>query len=62
MYLLFDYLQLQSSSLGHRLLVKRQNWKSTMDDITSLIVDQLEDLAKVVAHKQPIDNPIIRRL
>ena len=51
MYLLFDRLQLQSSSLGHRLLVKCQNWKSTMDNITSLIVDQLEDLAKVVAYK-----------
>lgn len=36
------------SSLGHTLLVKRQNWKSTSDDIAFLTVDQLEDEASTL--------------
>ena len=62
MYLLYDRLQLQSSSIGHKLLVRRQNWKSTTDDISSLTVDELEDAAKAIAERQTINNPIIRRL
>ena len=48
MYLLYDVLQLRSSSLGNTLLVKRRNWKAAEDDIASLTVDQLEDAAKTV--------------
>ena len=62
MYLLYDRLQLQSSSIGQKLLVRRQNWKSTTDDITSLTLDQLENAAKAIAQRQTIDDPVIRRL
>src|SRR5436190_5461708 len=62
MYLLYDVLQLHSSSLGNTLLVKRQDWKSVKEDIASLTVDQLQTAAKSVAKGQLIDNPIIQRL
>src|SRR5438045_337225 len=62
MYLLYDVLQLRASTLGNTLLVKRQDWMSTKEDITSLTVDQLQDAAKSVANGQSIDNPIIQRL
>ena len=62
MYLLYDVIQLRRSSLGHTLLVKRQNWRSVRDDIASLTVGQLEDAAKAVFNGQPINNPTIRRL
>src|SRR6266480_671483 len=62
MYLLYDVIQLRRSSLGHTLLIKRQNWRSVRDDIASLTVDQLQDAAKAVSNGQPIDNPTIRRL
>jgi hypothetical protein len=62
MYLLYDVIQLRRSSLGHTLLVKRQNWRSVRDDIASLTVDQLQDAARAVSNGQPIDNPTIRRL
>jgi hypothetical protein len=62
MYLLYDRLQLGSSSLGHTLLVKRQNWKSTSDDIAFLTVDQLEDAARAVVQDRIIDSPTIQRL
>jgi hypothetical protein len=62
MYLLYDVIQLRQSSLGHTLLVKRQNWRSVRDDIASLTVDQLQDAARAVSDGQAIDNPIIRRL
>ena len=59
MYLLYDVLQLRSSSLGNTLLVKRQDWKSTKEDIASLTIDQLQAAAKSVSNSQLIDNPII---
>ena len=62
MYLIYDRLQLQSSSIGHKLLVKRQNWKSTTDDITSLTLEQLENAAKAISQKKIINDPIIQRL
>ena len=62
MYLLYDRLQLQSSSLGHKLLIKRENWKSATDDIASLTVDELEDAAKAVSQGRTIDNLSIRQL
>src|SRR4051794_39877499 len=62
MYLLYDVIQLRQSSIGHRLLVKRQNWESTKDDIASLTSEQLQDAAKAIANGQIIDNPIIQRL
>jgi hypothetical protein len=62
MYLLYDVLQLRSSSLGNALLVKRRNWRSAEDDIASLTIDQLEDAAKVVADGGIIDDPVIQRL
>ena len=62
MYLLYDVLQLRSSSLGNTLLVKRQDWKSTKEDIASLTFDQLQTAAKSIANGQQIDNPIIQRL
>src|SRR6266516_7352760 len=62
MYLLYDVLQLRSSSLGNTLLVKRRNWKAAEDDIASWTVDQLEDAAKTVAEGGIIDNPVIQRL
>jgi hypothetical protein len=62
MYLLYDVLQLQSSSLGNALLVKCQNWRSAKDDIASLTVSQVEDAAKTIANGGIIDNPVIQRL
>ncbi|PVH69294.1 hypothetical protein DL98DRAFT_505961, partial [Cadophora sp. DSE1049] len=62
MYLLYDVLQLRSSSLGNALLVKRRDWRSAEDDIASLTVDQLEGAAKAVAHGEVIDDPVIQRL
>jgi hypothetical protein len=62
MYLLYDVLQLRQSSLGNTLLVKRQKWRSTKDDIASLTFEQLQDAARAVANGQIIENPIIRRL
>ena len=62
MYLLYNVIQLRQSSLGHTLLVKRQNWRSVRDDIASLTVDQLQNAAKAVSNGQPIDKPAIRKL
>jgi hypothetical protein len=62
MYLLYDVLQLRSSSLGNALLVKHRNWRSAEDDIASLTIGQLEDAAKVVADGGAIDDPVIQRL
>lgn len=62
MYLLFDVIQLRKSSMGNMFLIKRQNWQTTMNDIASLTVNQLQDAAKTVATGQKIEDPIIRRL
>ncbi|KFZ23650.1 hypothetical protein V502_01866 [Pseudogymnoascus sp. VKM F-4520 (FW-2644)] len=63
MYLLYDVSQLRSSSLGNTLLIKRQNWRSTVDDIRSLTVNQLQDAAtKLAGGDVIIDDPVIRRL
>ena len=62
MYLLYDVIQLQKSSLEHTLLTKCQNWRSTKSDIESLTVEQLQDAARAVANGQMINNPTIRRL
>ncbi|KAH9203071.1 hypothetical protein DL95DRAFT_508538, partial [Leptodontidium sp. 2 PMI_412] len=62
MYLLYDVLQLRSSSLGNALLVKRRNWKLAEDDIASLTVTQLEDAARAIAGGGIIDDPVIQRL
>ena len=62
MYLLYDVIQLRQSSIGHKLLVKRQNWKSTKDDIASLTSKQLQDAAKAIANGQIIDSSVIQRL
>ncbi|KAF8860612.1 hypothetical protein BDZ45DRAFT_310087 [Acephala macrosclerotiorum] len=62
MYLLYDVLQLRSSSLGNGLLVKRRNWRSAEDDIAFLAIDQLEDTAKAVVDEAVIDDPVIQRL
>ncbi|KAF5857657.1 hypothetical protein ETB97_005478 [Aspergillus alliaceus] len=62
MYLLYDVIQLRKSSMANTFLIKRQNWQSTMDDIASLTVSQLQDAAKVVATGQRTEDPIIRRL
>jgi hypothetical protein len=62
MYILFDKLQLERSSLGNAFLVKRRYWKSASHDIASLIVDQLQKAAKAIAAGQSVDDPIVRRL
>ncbi|OKO94694.1 ATP-dependent DNA helicase pfh1 [Penicillium subrubescens] len=62
MYLLYDVIQLRKSSMGNGFLVKRQNWQSTMNDIASLTVNQLQDAAKTAAAGQKIEDLIIRRL
>ncbi len=62
MYLLYDVIQLQKSSLGHTLLTKCQNWRSTKSDIKSLTIEQLQDAARAVANGQMINNPTIKRL
>jgi hypothetical protein len=62
MYLLYDVLQLRKSSLGHKILVKRQNWKTTKDDVASLTVERLQNAAKAIAHGQPINDPTILKL
>jgi hypothetical protein len=62
MYLLYDVIQLRKSAMGNAFLIKRQNWQSTINDIDSLTVPQLQDAAKIVATGQRIDDPIIRRL
>jgi hypothetical protein len=62
MYLLYDVLQLRKSSLGNKVLVKRQNWKTTKDDVASLTVEQLQNAAKAIAHGQPINDPTILKL
>lgn len=62
MFLLYDVLQLRSSSLGNSLLVKPRNWRLAEDDIASLTISQLEDAAKAVAVGGVIDDPVIKRL
>ncbi|KAH7028452.1 hypothetical protein B0J12DRAFT_330012 [Macrophomina phaseolina] len=52
MYLIYDVLQLRKSSLGNTFLIKRQHWRSAVDDIASLTVDQLQNAAKAVAAGQ----------
>ncbi|KAH7021700.1 hypothetical protein B0J12DRAFT_548646, partial [Macrophomina phaseolina] len=42
--------------------IKRQHWRSAVDDIASLTVDQLQNAAKAVAAGQQIQEPAIRRL
>lgn len=62
MYLLYDVIQLRKSSIGNAFLIRRQNWRSVTQDITSLTVSQLQNAAKTVATGQKIEDPIIRRL
>ena len=62
MYLLYDVLQLRSSSLGNAFLVKRRNWRAAEDDIASLTIKQLEDAAKAIANSRVIEDPVIQRL
>src|SRR5437016_2845312 len=62
MYLLYNVLQLRSSSLAHTLLIKRQKWKTATDDIASLTIEQLEDAAKAIANREVIIDSTIRRL
>ena len=62
MYLLYDVLQLRSSSLGHTLLIKRQKWKTATNDIASLTIDQLENAAKIIANGEIISDPTIQQL
>src|SRR5581483_7301421 len=45
LYLLYDVIQLRSSSLGNTLLTKRNRWRSAARDIESLTVNQLQDAA-----------------
>lgn len=62
MYLLYDVIQLRKSSLGNHFLVKRQNWRSTADDIASLTLGQLQNAVKAAADGQQVDDPVIKRL
>jgi hypothetical protein len=62
MYLLYDVLQLRSSSLGKAFLVKHRNWKAAEEDVASLIIERLEDAAKILADGGVIDDPLIQRL
>ena len=62
MYLLYNVLQLRSSSLAHTLLIKRQKWKTATDDIASLTIKQLEDATKAIANREVITNSTIRQL
>ena len=48
--------------MGHRLLVKRRDWNSTITDIESLTANQLRDAADALAKNQPIHDPVITRL
>ena len=48
--------------MGHRLLVKRRDWNSTIADIESLTANQLRDAADALAKNQPIHDPVITRL
>ena len=50
MYLLYNVLQLRKSSIGHKLLVKRQDWRSTKDGVAALTVEQLQDAAKALSN------------
>ena len=62
MYLLYDVLQLQQLSLGHSLLVKRQNWHCAKNNIASLTVEQLVEAAKATADRRPIEDPLVLSL
>jgi hypothetical protein len=62
MYLAYDVLQLRNSSLGNKLLIQRQNWKSATDDITDLTEAQLRDALEALESHQKVEDPLIRRL
>ena len=61
-YLIYDAIQLRKSSLGHHLLVKRQDWESTLSDIQFLTADGLRQAATAFENGQTIQNPAIFRL
>jgi hypothetical protein len=61
-YLIYDAIQLRKSSLGHHLLVKRQDWESTLSDIQSLTADGLRQAATAFENGQTIQDPAIFRL
>jgi phage-related minor tail protein len=54
-------LQLRTSSLGNGLLIQRQRWKSTTDDIADLTEDQLLDALKALEEHRKIEDSLIRR-
>jgi hypothetical protein len=62
LYLMYDVIRLRMASLGHRLLVKRRDWNSTMADIESLTADQLREAARDMARNEAIRNPVIFKL
>jgi helitron helicase-like protein len=64
LYVMYDVIRLRKASLGHRLLVKRRDWNSTVANIESLTADQLREAADAMARKQqqPIRNPLITEL
>jgi hypothetical protein len=57
LYLMSDVIHLRKSSLGHRLLVKRRDWNTTVAKIELLTVKQLRDAANTLASGQTILLP-----
>ena len=62
MFLIYDVLQLRSSSLGNSLLIQRQNWAQATDAIARLTEGQLVRTAEAMKSGQKIDDPLIRQL
>src|SRR6267378_6629001 len=62
MYLFYDVIQIRKSSLANKILIKRQNWKSTTKDISSLTLQQLQTARNAVAAGRKVEDPVVKRL
>lgn len=62
MYLMYDVIQLRKSSLSNKMLIKRQHWTTTTNDMAGWTLEQLQNAAKALSAGQPIDDPAIQRL
>jgi hypothetical protein len=62
MYLIYDALRLQKSSLGYGLLTKRRDSPRVRNELESLTADNIHDAINAVSNHQPITDFTINSL
>jgi hypothetical protein len=62
MYLMYDVLRLQKSSLGYGLLTKRRDWPRVRNKLESLTTDKINEAINAFSNHQPITDSTINSL